>query len=90
MVTVTGLSHWNAVYEEEHYYSKTHILQTKWNFSNWLVSSSVVYLWASFPRVAYFPGLTGYRKRKQGSQVTKRYLISGTSWFHRMPMFTRV
>lgn len=26
----------------------------KWNFSNCLVSVSVVYLWALFPRMAFF------------------------------------
>lgn len=61
-----GSRNWNAAYEEECYYSKTHTLQTKWNFSNGLVCCSVVYLWATFPKAAYFPSLTGYRKRKQG------------------------
>lgn len=66
-----GSRNWKAAYEEERYYSKTHILQTKWNFSNWLVSYSVVYLWATFPKAASFPGLTGYRKRKQGSELQR-------------------
>lgn len=85
MVTVTGLLRWNAAYEAEHYYSQTHILQRKWNFSNWLVSFSVVYLQASFPRVAYFLGLAGQREgeKKSKVQVTKRYLILGTTWLPR-------
>lgn len=62
-----GSQNWNAAYEVEHYYSPTHILQRKWNFSSWLVSFSAVHLWASFPRGAYFLHLTSHRERNQRS-----------------------
>lgn len=88
MVTVTGLSRWNAAYEAEHYYSKTHILQRKWNFSNWLVSFSVVYLQALFPRVAYFLGLAGQRGKIKGASY-KEVLDFEYHLVPKMATFTR-
>lgn len=89
MVTVTGLSRWNAAYEAEHYYSQTHILQRKWNFSNWLLSFSVVYLRASFPRVAYFLGLTGQGGKKIKGPSHKEVFDFGYHLVPRMTTLTR-
>ena len=76
-----GSWNWNVAYEIEHYYSKTHSLQRKWNFSSRLVSFSVVYLWASLPRGAFFLGLTSHRERNQGSELQRGI------WFRAPPGF---
>lgn len=84
-----GPPNWNVAYEIEHYYSKTHSLQRKWNFSSQLVSFSVVYLWASRRRRAYFLRPHQPQGEKSRIWVTKRYLIAGTTWFLRMSTFAR-
>lgn len=58
------------------------------DFSNWLVSFSVVDLWASFPRAGYFLGLTGYRERNQRSKL-QRGIWFGAWPDSQMSMFTR-
>ena len=84
-----GTRNWNVAYEIGHYYSKTHPLQSKWNFSSRLVSLSVVYLWASGPGRAYFLRPRQPQGEKSRIWVTKRYLTAGTAWLPRMSTFAR-